>query len=102
FNNYITGETSFTHKAGMHTKAVMLNPGAYEIIDPADFGLQRTISIAHRLTGKNAIQHRAKELGLQFGDSQLREITLEIKRLADTGPLTIEQLDEILRGWVVA
>src|SRR5947207_2954978 len=32
FNNYITGETSFTHKAGMHTKAVMLNPGAYEII----------------------------------------------------------------------
>ena len=102
FNNYITGETSFTHKAGMHTKAVMLNPGAYEIIDPADFGLQRTISIAHRLTGKNAIQHRAKELGLHFGDSQLREITLEIKRLADTGPLTIEQLDEILRGWVVA
>ena len=102
FNNYITGETSFTHKAGMHTKAVMLNPGAYEIIDPADFGLQRTISIAHRLTGKNAIQHRAKELGLHFGDSQLREITLEIKRLADAGPLTIEQLDEILRGWVVA
>jgi homocitrate synthase len=102
FNNYITGETSFTHKAGMHTKAVMLNPGAYEIIDPADFGLQRTISIAHRLTGKNAIQHRAKELGLHFGDSQLREITQEIKRLADSGPLTVEHLDEILRGWVVA
>ncbi|PYV88984.1 MAG: homocitrate synthase, partial [Acidobacteria bacterium] len=73
FNNYITGETSFTHKAGMHTKAVMLNPGAYEIIDPQDFGLQRTISIAHRLTGKNAIQNRARELGLHFGDSQLRE-----------------------------
>ncbi len=102
FNNYITGETSFTHKAGMHTKAVMLNPGAYEIIDPQDFGLQRTISIAHRLTGKNAIQNRARELGLHFGDSQLREITLEIKRMADAGPLTIEELDELLRSWVVA
>ena len=102
FNNYITGETSFTHKAGMHTKAVMLNPGAYEIIDPQDFGLQRTISIAHRLTGKNAIQNRARELGLHFGDSQLREITDEIKRLADAGPLSTRQLDELLRTWVVA
>ena len=102
FNNYITGETSFTHKAGMHTKAVMLNPGAYEIIDPADFGLQRTIAIAHRLTGKNAIQNRARELGLHFGDTQLREITQEIKRLADSGPLSTEQLDDILRGFVVA
>ena len=102
FNNYITGETSFTHKAGMHTKAVMLNPGAYEIIDPQDFGLQRTISIAHRLTGKNAIQNRARELGLHFGDSQLREITDEIKRLADACPLSTRQLDELLRTWVVA
>ena len=102
FNNYITGETSFTHKAGMHTKAVMLNPGAYEPIDPQDFGIQRTISIAHRLTGKNAIQSRAQELGLHFGDTQLREITQEIKRLADAGPLSTHQLDELLRGWVVA
>jgi len=102
FNNYITGETSFTHKAGMHTKAVMLNPGVYEPIDPQDFGMQRTISIGHRLTGKNAIQSRAQELGLHFGDSQLREITQEIKRLADAGPLSTAQLDALLRGWVVA
>lgn len=102
FNNYITGETSFTHKAGMHTKAVMLNPGAYEPINPQDFGVQRTISIAHRLTGKNAIQNRARELGLHFGDAQLREITQEIKRLADAGPLSTAQLDDLLRGWVVA
>lgn len=102
FNNYITGETSFTHKAGMHIKAVMLNPGAYEPIDPRDFGLERTISIGHRLTGKNAIQSRAQELGLHFGDTQLREITLEIKRLADAGPLSTRQLDDLLRNWVVA
>jgi homocitrate synthase len=80
----------------------MLNPGAYEIIDPQDFGLERTISIAHRLTGKNAIQSRARELGLHFGDTQLREITQQIKGLADSGPLSTSQLDELLRSWVVA
>ena len=31
FNNYITGTCAFTHKAGVHSKAVMSNPGAYEV-----------------------------------------------------------------------
>lgn len=102
FNNYITGETSFTHKAGMHTKAVLLNPGSYEIIDPSDFALDRTISIGHRLTGKNAIQDRARQLGLHFGDEQLRALTSEIKRIADEGPLSTEQLDHLLKNWITA
>ncbi|MDD5544737.1 MAG: homocitrate synthase [Acidobacteriia bacterium] len=102
FNNYITGETSFTHKAGMHTKAVLLNPGCYEIINPLDFGLDRTISIGHRLTGRNAIQNRAQQLGLHFGDSELRAVTQEIKRLADEGPISPDRLDQILRGWITA
>jgi len=102
FNNYITGETAFTHKAGMHTKAVLLNPGCYEIFDPADFGRQRTISIGHRLTGKNAIGARVRELGLHFGEEELKAVTAEIKRLADEGPLSMEQLDNLLRNWITA
>ena len=39
FNNYITGFTAFTHKAGIHAKAILNNPSTYEILDPADFGL---------------------------------------------------------------
>jgi homocitrate synthase len=61
----------------------------------------RTISIAHRLTGKNAIQSWTRELGLHSGDTQLREITQEIKRLAESGPLSTSQLDELLRSSVV-
>ena len=102
FNNYITGETSFTHKAGMHTKAVMLNPGAYEPIDPQDFGIERTINIAHRLTGRNAIQNRAQKLGLPFGEAVLQDITWEIKRRADARPLSTSELDDLLRKWMVA
>ena len=51
FNNYITGTSAFSHKAGVHSKAVMSNPTAYEVIDPADFGVERRIQFAHRLTG---------------------------------------------------
>jgi homocitrate synthase len=38
FNNYITGYCAFTHKAGIHAKAILNNPSTYEILNPADFG----------------------------------------------------------------
>ena len=102
FDEFVTGRFAFHHKAGMHTKAIYLNPNTYEILDPADFGLDRTINIAHRLTGHNAVGRRAEELGLQFGKDELREITRKIKALADAGPLSMDQLDSLLREWVVA
>jgi homocitrate synthase len=88
FDEYVTGKYAFHHKAGMHTKAIYLNPNSYEILDPADFGLDRTINIAHRLTGYNAIGRRV--------------ITKKIKAMADSGPLSMDQLDSLLRQWVVA
>ncbi len=102
FDEYVTGKFAFHHKAGMHTKAIYLNPNSYEILDPADFGLERTINIAHRLTGHNAVGRRAEELGLSFGKDDLREITKRIKAMGDAGPLSMDQLDSILREWVVA
>ncbi len=102
FDEYVTGKFAFHHKAGMHTKAIYVNPNSYEILDPADFGLERTINIAHRLTGYNAVGRRAQELGLQFGKDDLREVTKRIKAMADAGPLSMEQLDQILRGYVLA
>lgn len=102
FNNYITGEAAFNHKAGIHTKAMLNNPDCYEIIDPADFGLERSIQVGHKLTGKHAVAHRASQLGLRFGEVELREVTAEIKRLADTGPLSPEELDHLLRNRLTA
>ena len=46
FNNYITGFSAFTHKAGIHAKAILNSPETYEALDPHDFGLTRYISIA--------------------------------------------------------
>lgn len=46
FNNYITGFCAFTHKSGIHSKAILNNPSTYEIINPADFGMTRYIHFA--------------------------------------------------------
>lgn len=102
FNNYITGEAAFTHKAGIHTKAMLNNPECYEIIEPADFGLERTIAVGHKLTGRHAVAHRAAQLGLHFGEIELHDVTAEIKRLADAGPLSERDLDRLLRDRLTA
>jgi len=100
FNNYITGITAFTHKAGIHAKAVLNRPETYEILNPADFGLTRYISIAHRLTGWNAVKARAEQLGLDMTDEQVKAVTRHIKALADEKPLALPDVDDLLRRWV--
>ncbi|MBX3064949.1 MAG: homocitrate synthase [Anaerolineae bacterium] len=97
FNNYITGATAFTHKAGIHAKAVLANPETYESIDPEDFGLHREVKIAHRLTGWNAIKARAEELELSFSDDQIKQITQEVKAMADKHVIDMADIDELLR-----
>jgi len=99
FNNYITGITAFTHKAGIHAKAILNNPETYEIIDPQAFGLTRYISIAHRLTGWNAIKNRAEQLGLKLDDSQIKRLTEHIKALADEKQLSLSDVDALLHRW---
>lgn len=40
-----SGYCAFTHKAGIHAKAILNNPATYEILKPEDFGLTRYVSI---------------------------------------------------------
>jgi homocitrate synthase len=102
FNNPVTGETAYSHKAGMHLKSMMANPGSYEIIPPEAFGLTRRLILGSRLTGRHAIAYRAREMGITFGESELKAITRRIKELADKGELSEEQIDAVLREWVTA
>ncbi|KAH6682959.1 mitochondrial putative homocitrate synthase [Halenospora varia] len=99
FNNYITGFCAFTHKAGIHAKAILNNPSTYEIINPADFGMTRYVHFASRLTGWNAIKSRAAQLNIEMTDNQYKECTAKIKQLADVRPIAIDDADSIIRAF---
>ncbi|RYP61769.1 hypothetical protein DL771_010009 [Monosporascus sp. 5C6A] len=70
FNNPITGFCAFTHKAGVHSKAILANPSTYEIIDPS-----------------------------LFGYDQIKEVTAKIKQMADIRPLAIDDTDSIIHSY---
>ena len=99
FNHYITGLTAFTHKAGIHAKAILNNPETYEILDPNDFGLTRYISIAHKLTGWNVLQNRASQLGIKIDPKNLKAVTHHIKAMADHKRITLSDVDALLHQW---
>lgn len=77
FNNPITGFCAFTHKSGIHAKAILNMPSTYEIINPADFGMSRYVHFASRLTGWNAIKSRVEQLGLSMTDDQVKQVYVD-------------------------
>jgi homocitrate synthase len=102
FNNPLTGATAYSHKAGMHLKAMLANTGSYEIIPPEAVGMARQLIVGSRLTGKHAVAYRAREMGLKFGEGELKDITARIKAMADSGQLSESEIDRVLREWVTA
>ncbi len=99
FNTPITAPSAFTHKAGVHTKAVLRNPRAYEVLDPADFGLVRQVDIGSRVTGRYAVGHRAAALGLQLSNNEIANLTHALKARAETGTLNQDEVDAFIQSW---
>ncbi|POW11033.1 hypothetical protein PSHT_08627, partial [Puccinia striiformis] len=94
---HITGFCAFTHKAGIHAKAILANPSTYEILKPEDFGMTRYVPIGHRLVGWNSVKSRAEQLGLQLTDEQVKDVTSKLKALADVKTQASEDVDVLLR-----
>lgn len=99
FNNPITAPGAFTHRAGIHTKAVLQNPSAYEVLNPGDFGLLRTIDVGSRYTGRYAVGHRASQLGLQLDGEEIIGLTRALKERAESGSLGLSEVDAFIHNW---
>jgi len=99
FNMPITAPGAFTHKAGVHIKAVLRNPRSYEVLVPTDFGLMRSIDVGSRFTGRNAVGHRAETLGLSLSNDEVSHLTQALKEHAENGSLSQEEVDAFIHSW---
>ncbi len=99
FNTPITAPSAFTHRAGIHTKAVLRNPCSYEVLDPGDFGLVRHVDVGSRFTGRHAVGHRATTLGLRLSDQEVCDLTQALKERAEQGSLDQEEVDAFIHAW---
>lgn len=95
----ITAPNAFTHKAGIHTKAILQDSQAYEVLRPEDFGIKRTLDIASRITGKHAVAARAAEVGVTLSEADLASITEKVRQAAGLEPISLENVDLIIKSY---
>lgn len=99
FDNYLTGELAYSHKAGMHLRAMTRDLRSYELIPPEAFGVTRKLITGSRLTGRHGIGLRARQLGIELEPAELEAVTRRIKELCDPGDATDADIDQVLRTW---
>ncbi|MXN90214.1 2-isopropylmalate synthase [Flavobacterium sp. Sd200] len=83
-NKAIVGENAFAHSSGIHQDGVIKNRETYEIINPADVGVNESSIILTARSGRSALAYRAKNIGYEFTKLDLDIIYSEFINFADT------------------
>ena len=77
-NQPIVGKNAFTHKAGLHVKAVVKEPKSYEAISPGSLHRKRHFVI-DKFTGAAALINKLEGIGIKVSRQKLDPILKEIK-----------------------
>ncbi|MFV0408895.1 MAG: 2-isopropylmalate synthase [Paracoccus sp. (in: a-proteobacteria)] len=83
FNKAIVGKNAFLHESGIHQDGVLKNVETFEIMRPADIGLNETNIAMGKHSGRAALRAKLKDLGYEVGDNQLKDVFVRFKALAD-------------------
>lgn len=90
-NKAIVGANAFAHSSGIHQDGVIKNRETYEIIDPADVGVNESSIVLTARSGRAALAYRAKKVGYELTKLQLDEVYKEFLNFADTKKEVVDQ-----------
>jgi 2-isopropylmalate synthase len=82
-NKAIVGENAFAHESGIHQDGVLKERTTYEIMRPADIGLEQSNLVLGKHSGKHAFNSRLKELGYTLNEKELENVFDRFKVLCD-------------------
>ncbi len=83
-NKAIVGVNAFAHSSGIHQDGVIKNRENYEIIDPAEVGVDKSYIVLTARSGRAALAYRAKEIGYELAKDELDVAYKHFIELADT------------------
>ncbi len=82
-NKAIVGDNAFAHSSGIHQDGVIKRRDTYEIIDPAEVGVDQSKIVLTARSGRAALAYRFKLLGYNLTKVQLDEAYEEFLTIAD-------------------
>ena len=83
-NKAIVGANAFAHEAGIHQDGLLKDVATYQIIDPAELGLEMTLPLGKH-SGRHAFSQACEAAGLSLGAEELVEAFARFKARADEG-----------------
>ena len=81
-NKAIVGRNAFAHEAGIHQDGVIKDRRTYEIMTPADVGVESTLVLGKH-SGRHAVKKRCEDLGYALSRFELDRVYREVIALAD-------------------
>ncbi|MES2755277.1 MAG: 2-isopropylmalate synthase [Pseudomonadota bacterium] len=98
-NKSIVGANAFAHESGIHQHGVLKNRETYEIMKPADIGLDTDGIVLGKHSGRHALVARARALGFVLEGATLDRAFAAFKAVADDiGIVDSARLLSILSG----
>lgn len=91
WNKPIVGRNAFQHESGIHQDGLLKNRNTYEIMEPEQLGIHRSMIVLGKHSGRHAIKHRAAEYGIQLEDRELEDVYARFKETADQLKVVTDQ-----------
>ena len=82
-NKAIVGRNAFAHSSGIHQDGVLKNRESYEIINPADIGINESSIVLTARSGRHALSHHLERLGYKLDEKELEDAYNKFLKLAD-------------------
>ncbi len=82
-NKAIVGANAFAHSSGIHQDGVIKNRETYEIIDPAEVGVNASSIVLTARSGHSALAYRFKHIGYDITKNELDFLYQEFLKIAD-------------------
>lgn len=83
-NKAVVGDNAFAHSSGIHQDGVIKNRETYEIMDPADVGVNESSIVLTARSGRAALAYRLKNNGYELTKLELDATYPEFLKFADT------------------
>ena len=82
-NKAIVGANAFAHSSGIHQDGMIKKREVYEIMDPRDVGLEKSLIILTARSGRAALAYKAKQVGFNLTKKELDVLYQKFLALAD-------------------
>jgi 2-isopropylmalate synthase len=83
-NKAVVGANAFAHEAGIHQDGLLKDTATYQIMDPAELGLEMTLPLGKH-SGRHAFARACAAAGVELEGTELAEAFARFKELADGG-----------------